>query len=151
MRPLPKTKAAARAALDAAGLRCPGVGSYASTDDEARHALCLHVAATLGAPIVRIGPGRYASGRSFAEQLADRRARYRALGEQAQALGVRAAIEVHDHSFCPSPSAAWRVLDGCDSRGVGVMLDPANRICEGWGGRFRRHWPRSGLLSRMSM
>jgi len=122
----------ARAALDAAGLVCPGVGSYASIDDEARHALCVRVAATLGAPIVRIGPGRYVSGRTYAEQLADRRARYRALGEQAQAHGVRAVIEVHDHSFCPSPSAALRVLDGCDPRGVGVILDPANMICEGW-------------------
>lgn len=124
--------AIARAALDQAGLACVGVGSYAAITDTERHALCLDVAASLGAPIVRIGPGRWQAGRSGAEQLADLRARYHDLGQHAQARGVRVVIEVHNHSFCPSPSATLRVLDGCDPRGVGVILDPANMMHEGW-------------------
>lgn len=123
---------AARAAIDAAKLDCCALGTYANLRDVERFPTCFAVAKILDAEIVRVWPGAYESGRSYADQLAERRAVYRDLGAIAQAQGTRVCIELHNGSFCPSASSVMRVLDGLDPVGVGVILDLANMVREGW-------------------
>ena len=118
--------------LTASRLPCIGIGAYATAWDRVHHDTCFAVAAHLRAGLLRIRAPGYDAKRPYGEQWMDLRAIYRDLGQRAQAEGTRVVIELHDHSLCPSPSAALRVLEGSDPRGLGVIFEPANMIKEGW-------------------
>ncbi len=118
--------------LTASALPCIGIGAYATAWERQHHDTCFAVAAQLSAGLLRIRAPGYDAKRPYSEQLMELRAIYRDLGQRAQAAGTRVVIELHDHSLCPSPSAALRVLEGSDPRGLGVIFEPANMIKEGW-------------------
>jgi sugar phosphate isomerase/epimerase len=120
-----------RRRLDAAGLACPCVGSYAEVTDLDKCATSAAVAGILGAPLVRARLPGHKSDPGFAAQFAACRSAFASLAEVAAQHGTRFAIELHDHSLCPSASAALRMLDGLDERRFSVILDVANTVAEG--------------------
>ena len=122
---------ALRAQLDAAGLPCCCIGSYASTDDIARIATAIACARILGAEFVRVRPPAWRPGLRHAVLLAEARAAFSDLAAISRETGVDCLIELHDGTICPSASAAMRVLEDLDPSLVGVIYDPANFAREG--------------------
>lgn len=121
-----------RAQLDAVGLPCCCIGSYASTDDIARIATAIACARILGAEFVRVRPPAWKPGLRHATLLAEARATFRDLAAISRETGVDCLIELHDGTICPSASAAMRVLGDLDPSLVGVIYDPANFAREGF-------------------
>ena len=121
----------ARRLSEEAGLEIPGLGTYVALGDlEAAHE-AMRFAVTAGVPQVRVGAGA-PDGRPY-EELFDAAREFLAGDEDlARSHGVKALIEIHHKTICPSASLAQRLVSSFDPGLVGVILDPGNMAQEGF-------------------
>jgi sugar phosphate isomerase/epimerase len=114
-----------------ADLEVPGLGTYVPVGDlEAAHE-AMRFAVTAGAPQVRVGAGA-PDGRSYGELFAAAREFLEGVEDLARSHGVKALIEIHHRTICPSASLAHRLVSAFDPDLVGVILDPGNMAQEGF-------------------
>jgi sugar phosphate isomerase/epimerase len=84
-----------------------------------------------GAPQVRVGAGA-PDGRPYEELFAAAREFLEGVEDLARSHGVKALIEIHHRTICPSASLAHRLVSAFDPDLLGVILDPGNMAQEGF-------------------
>jgi sugar phosphate isomerase/epimerase len=114
-----------------ANLDVVGLGTYISVGDVAATAEAMRFAQTAGAPQIRVGVGS-PGGSSYAELFAAARRFLARVEELAGEYGVKAVVEIHHGTICPSASLAHRLVSGLDPELVGVIFDPGNMAQEGF-------------------
>jgi len=91
----------------------------------------MRFARAAGAPQIRVGVGS-PGGSAYAE-LFDAARRFLAQVEElAGEHGVKAVVEIHHGTICPSASLTHRLVSGLDPGLVGVIFDPGNMAREGF-------------------
>jgi sugar phosphate isomerase/epimerase len=121
----------ARRLSEEAGLEIPGLGTYVALGDlEAAHE-AMRFAVTAGVPQVRVGAGAH-DGRPYEELFDAAREFLAGVEDLARSHGVKALIEIHHKTICPSASLAQRLVSSFDPGLVGVILDPGNMAQEGF-------------------
>lgn len=114
-----------------AGLELPGLGTYVAVGDLEAANEAMRFAVTAGAPQVRVGAGA-PDGRPYQELFAAAREFLAGVEDLARSYGVKALIEIHHRTICPSASLAHRLVSAFDADMVGVILDPGNMAQEGF-------------------
>lgn len=121
----------AREVAERYGLAIPSLGTYAESDDWARIERILKAAQVMGAPNVRLGSASYDGSTPYPELFKKVVGDWRTIEQMAADHGVRALIEIHGGTICPSAAATLRVLEHFDPQHVGCILDPGNMVTEG--------------------
>jgi sugar phosphate isomerase/epimerase len=121
----------ARRISEEAGLEVPGLGTYVAVGDLEATAEAMRFAVMAGAPQVRVGAG-VLDGRSYEELFAVAREFLEGVEDLARSHGVKALIEIHHRTICPSASLTHRLVTALDPDLVGVILDPGNMAQEGF-------------------
>jgi sugar phosphate isomerase/epimerase len=121
----------ARRISEEAGLEIPGIGTYIAVGDLEAADEAMRFAVTAGASQIRVGAGA-PDGRSYNELFASAREFLAGVEELVRSHGVKALIEVHHRTICPSASLAHRLVSAFDPDLVGVILDPGNMAQEGF-------------------
>lgn len=114
-----------------AGLAIPSLGTYIAVGDLAATDEAMRFARIAGAPQIRVGVGSL-KGSTYAEAFARARAFLAEVAPLARHYGVRALVEIHHGSICPSASLAHRLVSAFDPPDVGVIYDPGNMAYEGF-------------------
>ncbi|MFF4600947.1 sugar phosphate isomerase/epimerase family protein [Amycolatopsis sp. NPDC001319] len=116
---------------EAAGLEVIGLDTYLDTGDVTGAAKAFDLAASAGAPWIRVrAPWR--DGRPYRELLAEARDFFALLAKSARRHGVRALLEIHQRSIAPSASLAQRLVGEFDPQWIGVIYDAGNLAIEGY-------------------
>src|SRR5918999_562083 len=121
----------ARRLSEEAGLEVPGLGTYVGVGDLEAAEEAMRFAVTAGAPQVRVGAGA-PDGRPYEELFAAASAFLAEVEELARTHGVKAVVEIHHRTICPSASLAHRLVSAFDPDFVGVIFDPGNMAQEGF-------------------
>jgi sugar phosphate isomerase/epimerase len=116
----------------AAGLEVAALAPYVQCDAIADVERVFEACVRMGAPQARVQiPG--GDGKTNYRALFDKaRADYAKVGKLAHRFGVRANLEIHMGTICPSASSAYRLLEGLDPADVGVIHDAGNMMIEGY-------------------
>jgi sugar phosphate isomerase/epimerase len=121
----------ARSLCESMGLEVAGLGTYIGVGNLDAVDKAMNFAQVAGAPQIRVGSGSL-EGASYAAQF-ERARRYLAgVEELAGQYGVKALVEIHHGTICPSASLAHRLISGLDPETVGVIFDPGNMVFEGF-------------------
>lgn len=132
---LEPTEAEAARARDVsreAGLGIVGLGTYVGVGDIGAAEEAMRFAKTAGAPQVRVGVARPDGEASFSGMFAESKAFLEGVEGLAGEHGVKALVEIHHGTICPSASLAYRLVSGLDPGKVGVIFDPGNMVHEGF-------------------
>jgi sugar phosphate isomerase/epimerase len=131
LEPTLEDAARARRLAEREGLRIAGLGTYIEVGDLGATEEAMQFARRAGAPQLRVGVGK-TGGASYAH-LFDASAEF-LLGVEALAreYGVKALVEIHHGTICPSASLAYRLVSRFDPEAVGVIYDPGNMAREGF-------------------
>ncbi len=121
----------ARRISEEAGLEIPGLGTYISVGDLEAADEAMRFAVAAGASQVRVGAGA-PDGRPYEELFAAAREFLTGVENLARSHGVKALVEIHHRTICPSASLAHRLVSAFDPDMVGVILDPGNMAQEGF-------------------
>ena len=121
------TNAAQRAALlcREAGLEVLSYGSYFYADEGEDFAPILSSARALGAPVIRIWPGRKTYEDSTPEEFAALADRIRAAGEMAAAAGIKIGFEYHVRTATQTKEGAVALLKAVNLPNVGCYWQPS--------------------------
>jgi sugar phosphate isomerase/epimerase len=125
---LPRVRAICRAE----GLSAPALGSYVGAADTENVRRCMEFARELGCPQIRVRAPMYHGDRPYAELFEEGVRQLEGAADLAKELGVRANIELHAGSICPSASLGHRLVSRFDPQYVGVICDPGNMATEGY-------------------
>jgi len=121
----------ARRLSEEVGLEMPGLGTYVAAGDLEAADEAMRFAVTAGAPQVRVGAGSL-DGSSYQESFSAAREFLGGVEDLARSHGVKALVEIHHRTICPSASLAHRLVSAFDSDLIGVILDPGNMAYEGF-------------------
>lgn len=130
LEPTPAEAERARRLAAEAGLAIPNLGTYLEVGDLEATEAAMRFARQAGSPQLRVGAG--APDGSYAESFARARAYLEGVETLAKRYGVRALIELHHRTICPSASLAHRLVSACDPAHIGVIYDPGNMVFEGF-------------------
>ncbi|WP_165495115.1 sugar phosphate isomerase/epimerase family protein [Actinomadura roseirufa] len=115
------------------GLAVVGLGPYADLGDTGAVAELMRMAAAAGAPQIRLQAPRISrTGLPYGELFARTAAFFEEVEGLAAEHGVRAALEIHHNTICPSASLAHRLVSRFDPRRIGVIYDVGNLVFEGY-------------------
>lgn len=120
----------ARRLSEEVGLEVPGLGTYVAVGDLEAADEAMRFAVTAGAPQVRVGAG--ALDGSYEESFAAAREFLGGVEDLAKSHGVKALVEIHHRTICPSASLAHRLVSAFDPERIGVIFDPGNMAQEGF-------------------
>jgi sugar phosphate isomerase/epimerase len=121
----------ARALVDSAGLAIPSLGTYIEVGDLAATEEAMRFAQIAGSPQMRVGVGGL-EGESVASRFAAAQTFLAGVEALARRYGVRALIEIHHGSICPSASLAHQLVSRFDPQLIGAIYDPGNMVYEGF-------------------
>jgi sugar phosphate isomerase/epimerase len=121
----------ARSLAESAGLAIPTLGTYIAVGDLAATEDGLRFAQIAGAPQMRVGVGSL-DGASYAQRFAAAKAFLTQVEALALRYGVRALVEIHHRTICPSASLSHRLVSHFDPQAIGVIYDPGNMVYEGF-------------------
>ena len=114
-------------------LAFPNLGTYVRSDDAwADIERAVQNAVAIGSPGLRINVPQYSSDQAFMPIWTQAREDFKRIEELASKNGVRALIETHMGTICPSASSARRLVEGLDPRHIGVIHDAGNMVYEGF-------------------
>jgi len=116
---------------EAAGLRVIGLDTYLDTGDTRGADEAFELAAGAEVDWIRVrAPWR--NGRPYRELFAEAVAFFDGLSDRCAQTGVRALLELHQRSICPSASLAHRLVGEFDPARIGVIYDVGNLAIEGY-------------------
>lgn len=117
---------------DDAGLEIPSLGTYVTCDDLESVEQVMRGAASIGVPQLRVRVPNYDNSLAYKPLFDTAREQYKRVAELASKHQVKALVELHHRSICPSASSARLFLDGFDPEHVGVIHDAGNMVHEGF-------------------
>lgn len=120
----------ARRLSEEVGLEVPGLGTYVAVGDLEAAEEAMRFAVTAGAPQVRVGAGSLDG--SYEESFSAAREFLGGVEEMAGSHGLKALVEIHHKTICPSASLAHRLVSAFDPERIGVIFDPGNMAQEGF-------------------
>jgi sugar phosphate isomerase/epimerase len=129
--PNEKDASRARNLADSTGLAVPNLGTYIAVGDLPAVEEAMNFAQIAGSSQIRVSVGtlqREAYTRLFAASKAFL-VKVEAL---ARLFSVRALVEIHHGTICPSASSAYRLVSHFDPEAIGVIYDPGNMVFEGF-------------------
>ncbi len=129
---LPARAAEMRKMTEAAGLKIPALGTYVGCEDLEAVRRLMGAAATMGAPMMRVGVPRFDGSEDYNEVFKRAVDLYGKVESAAKESGVKATVEIHMNTMTPSPALAERLVSHFDPRHVGVILDAGNMVYEGF-------------------
>lgn len=115
-----------------AGLEIMALGTYLSykmPDDVAK---CMEAARTMGCRAIRVSSPNYDGSTNYNDLYEEAVDGYGVIENLCRDFGVRANIELHHGSMCPSAGLAYRLVSNFDPDFIGVIFDPGNMVCEGY-------------------
>lgn len=121
----------ARSLAESAGLAISNLGTYIAVGDLSATEEAMRFAQIAGAPQVRVGVGS-SQGASYTERFAATKTFLTEVEPLALRYGIKALIEIHYGTICPSASAAYRLVSYFDPQAIGVIYDPGNMVYEGF-------------------
>jgi sugar phosphate isomerase/epimerase len=121
----------ARSLAESEGLAIPSLGTYIDVGDLAATEEGMRFAQVAGAPQIRVGVGSL-QGASYAERFAEAEAFLTQVQALALRYGIKAVIEIHHGTICPSACLTHRLVSHFDPEVVGVIYDPGNMVQEGF-------------------
>jgi sugar phosphate isomerase/epimerase len=121
----------ARALAESAGLAIPNLGTYIAVGDTAATEEAMRFAQAAGSPQVRVGVGGL-QGESYARRFAAAQAYLAEVEKLARRYNLKALIEIHHGTICPSASLAHRLISSFDPQAIGAIYDPGNMVYEGF-------------------
>ncbi|MDQ4127454.1 MAG: sugar phosphate isomerase/epimerase [Actinomycetota bacterium] len=121
----------ARALCEGAGLEIVGLGTYIGVGDLDAVDGAMNFARVAGAAQIRVGAGSL-EGASYERRFEDARRFLASVEGLAAHHGVKALVEIHHGTICPSASLAYRLVSAFDPRAIGVIFDPGNMVFEGF-------------------
>lgn len=114
-------------------LELPNLGTYVRSDDDwAEIEQAVKNAVAIGAPSLRINVPQYTGNQAFLPIWNKALEDYKRIEQLASQNGVRALLEIHMGTICPSASSARRFVEGLDPEHVGVIFDVGNMVYEGF-------------------
>lgn len=114
-------------------LEIPNLGTYVrSNDDWSEIEQAVRNAIAIGAPSLRINVPQYSSDEAFLPIWNKAREDYKKIEALVAENGLRALIEIHMGTICPSASSARRFVEGLNPKHVGVIFDVGNMVYEGF-------------------
>lgn len=109
------------------------LGTYVRSDDDwADIEQAVANAVAIGAPSLRINVPMYASDQAFMPIWNKAREDFKRIEELVAKNDVRALIETHHNTICPSASSVRMFVDGLDPKHIGVIHDLGNMVFEGY-------------------
>jgi sugar phosphate isomerase/epimerase len=121
----------ARSLCEGTGLEVVGLGTYIDVGDLAAVDEAMNFARVAGAPQIRVGSGSL-EGASYARRFEEARRFLAGVEELAGRYGVKALVEIHHGTICPSASLAHRLVSDFRPERIGVIFDPGNMVFEGF-------------------
>jgi sugar phosphate isomerase/epimerase len=131
LEPTEKEARRARALCEGAGLEVAGLGTYIGVGDLDAVDEGMNLARVAGAPQIRVGCGSL-EGTSYARRFEEARRFLVGVEELSGQHGVKALVEIHHGTICPSASLAHRLVSGLEPGAIGVIFDPGNMVFEGF-------------------
>ena len=129
---LPEEAAKAKALCDRHGLAIPALGTYLSPHELKEVRESMEAAQVMKCPQIRVGVPKYDGSRNYIELFDEAVESYARVEILAMEYGVKANMEIHMGTICPSASATHKFLSNFDSKYVGAIYDPGNMIYEGY-------------------
>lgn len=130
--PTPENAQRGRELAVGAGLEIPNLGTYIAVGDLPAVENAMQLAATAGAPAVRLGVARNDQPGDVHTLFAQSRAFLQKVESLSRRHHVKAMIEMHHGTLAASASAARRLVDGFDPACIGVIHDCGNMVFEGY-------------------
>jgi sugar phosphate isomerase/epimerase len=121
----------AREIAESVGLGIPSLGTYIAVGDLTAVEEAMRFAQIAGARQIRVGAGPLA-GAPYSERFSAAMAFLSAVEALARRHGIKALVETHHGTICPSASSAYRLVSQLDPECVGVLYDPGNLAHEGF-------------------
>jgi len=121
----------ARSLCGGSGLEVAGLGTYIGVGDLDGVDEAMNFARVAGAPQIRVGSGSL-EGASYARRFEEARRFLAGVEELAGRYGVKALVEIHHGTICPSASLAHRLVSDFSPERIGVIFDPGNMVFEGF-------------------
>jgi sugar phosphate isomerase/epimerase len=121
----------ARSLCEGTGLEVAGLGTYIGVGDLAAVDEAMDFARVAGAPQIRVGSGSL-EGASYARRFEEARRFLAGVEELAGQYGVKALVEIHHGTICPSACLAHRLVSVFRPERIGVIFDPGNMVFEGF-------------------
>ena len=112
-------------------LQTVGLGTYIEVGDLKATEEAMRFAKRAGAPRIRVGVGKTGEA-SYADLLAASTEFLADVEALAREYGVKALVEIHHGTICPSAALAYRLVSRFDPAAVGVIYDPGNMVREGF-------------------
>ena len=131
MEPVAEEAERARSLAEGAGLEIPALGTYIGVGDLGAAEEAMRFAKDAGAPQIRVGVGQTGQ-RPYTAMFDAARAFLAAVEGISGRYGVKALVEIHHGTICPSASLAHRLVSGLDPDKIGVIFDPGNMAFEGF-------------------
>jgi len=121
----------ARIIAEREALQTVGLGTYIEVEDLEATEEAMRFAKRAGAPQIRVGVGKTGEA-SYADLFAASTEFLADVEALAREYGVKALVEIHHGTICPSASLAYRLVSRFDPATVGVIYDPGNMAREGF-------------------
>ena len=114
-------------------LEIPNLGTYVRSDDDWQMIeQAVNNAVAIGAPSLRVNVPQYSSDQAFKPIWEKAREDFKRIEDLVARHGLKALIETHMGTICPSASSARMMVDGRDPNHIGVIHDLGNMVHEGF-------------------
>lgn len=114
------------------GIEILGLTTYLNPKDHEAIEAVLIAAKKMEAPHIRVFTPGYDGSKNHEIIFEETRAHCEVLEKLAMKYEVKILFEIHMDNILASPSAAFRLLQGFDSKALGVIFDPGNMVYEGY-------------------
>ncbi len=131
LEPIQEDAHRARILSEGAGLEVAGLGTYIEVGDLEATEEAMLFARSAGAERIRVGVGKTGEG-PYAEMFDAAKAFLTGVEALSGEHGVKAVVEIHHGTICPSASLAHRLVSDFDPERIGVIFDPGNMAQEGF-------------------
>ena len=131
LEPTQEDASRARTLAEGAGLAVAGLGTYIEVGDLEATDEAMRLARTAGTERVRVGVGKAGHG-TYSRMFDAARGFLTGVEELSGEHGVKAVVEIHHGTICPSASLAHRLVSDFDPERIGVIFDPGNMVYEGF-------------------
>jgi sugar phosphate isomerase/epimerase len=127
-----------RTLAQSAGLAVPNLGTYIGVSDGSaaltasltRTEEAMRLAQIAGSPCIRVSSGDMRG--SYRAQFAATQAYLAEVEKLSRRYGIKALIEIHLRTICPSASLTHRLVSPFDPACIGVIHDAGNMVYEGF-------------------